>query len=539
MEEKKLELKLPVFVLEDAVLLPGAVARLDTDANGAALARTVAASEEKRVVVALSTESELGVHPIATLARVEGVSRDGGVIVTALGRVRVLEFEEGEPLPSVRVEKVPFPPARGIEVQALALEARRIARDILALLPAIPAQVAQALDAVKDPGALADLLSHHVPAEASDKQKVLEALDPAERLKLVVALLVRRREVLKAAHDIEGAVQEKVSKAEREHILRKKLEAIQNELGEGPASDGDELGKKIASLRLPEDVRTQVDKELARLKKLPEQSPERSVSRSWLQWIADLPWGVFTEDNLEVENARNVLDADHHGLEKVKKRVLQFLAVRKLRGDLKGPILCLVGPPGVGKTSLGQSIARAMGRKFARVSLGGVRDEAEIRGHRRTYVGALPGRIVQALKRVGTANPVVMLDELDKLGADYRGDPAAALLEVLDPAQDHTFRDHYLDVDLDLSDVVFLATANVLESIPAALLDRMELVTLDGYAEGEKVDIAANHLLPRQLDRAGLSTQDVTITSGALRLVAGEYTREAGVRELERLIARV
>src|SRR5438132_13752243 len=412
MEEKKLELKLPVFVLEDAVLLPGAVARLDTDANGSALARTVAASEEKRVVVALSTESELGVHPIATLARVEGVSRDGGVIVTALGRVRVLEFEEGEPLPSVRAEEVPVATAQGTEVEALALEARRIARDILALLPAIPAQVAQALDAVKDPGALADLLSHHVPAEASDKQKVLEAVDPVERLKLVVALLARRREVLKAAHDIEGAVQEKVSKAEREHILRKKLEAIQNELGEGPASDGDDLGKKLTALKLPEDVRAQVDKELARFKKLPEQSPERSVARTWLQWIADLPWDTHTVDSLELENARKGLDADHHGLQKVKKRVMQFLAVRKLRGDLKGPILCLVGAPGVGKTSLGQSIARAMGRKFARVSLGGVRDEAEIRGHRRTYVGALPGRIVQALKRVGTANPVLMLDEI-------------------------------------------------------------------------------------------------------------------------------
>src|SRR2546430_9971961 len=262
MEEKKLELKLPVFVLEDAVLLPGAVARLDTDANGAALARLAAGSEAKRVDVALSTESELGVHPMATLALVEAVGRDGGVIVAAVGRVRVLEFMEGEPLPSVRVEEVLVPPAQGTEVEALALEARRIARDILALLPAIPAQVAQALDAIKDPGALADLLSHHVPAETSDKQKVLDAVDPVERLRLVVALLARRREVLKAAHDIEGAVQEKVSKAEREHILRKKLEAIQNELGEGPGSDGDELGKKIASLKLPEDVRGQDDKAL-------------------------------------------------------------------------------------------------------------------------------------------------------------------------------------------------------------------------------------------------------------------------------------
>src|SRR5438132_1322451 len=450
MEEKKLELKLPVFVLEDAVLLPGAVARLDTDASGAALARAAAASEDKRVVVALSTESELGVHPMATLARVEAVGRDGGVIVAAVGRVRVLEFMEGEPLPSVRVEEVLVPPAQGTEVEALALEARRIARDILALLPAIPAQVAQALDAIKDPGALADLLSHHVPAETSDKHK-----------------------------------------------------------------------------------------ELARLKKLPEQSPEKSVSRSWLQWIADLPWGVFTEDNLEVENARNVLDADHHGLEKVKKRVLQFLAVRKLRGDLKGPILCLVGAPGVGKTSLGQSIARAMGRKFARVSLGGVRDEAEIRGHRRTYVGALPGRIVQALKRVGTANPVLMLDEIDKLGAGYQGDPSAALLEVLDPEQNKAFADHYLEVPFDLSKILFIATANTLETIPPALRDRMEVLEIPSYTSEEKAAISRAHLLPKQLEAHGLSGVKVELTDEALNRVIAAHTREAGVRGLEKRLADV
>src|SRR3989440_135982 len=466
MEEKKLELKLPVFVLEDAVLLPGAVARLDTDASGAALARAAAASEDKRVVVALSIESELGIHPMATLARVEAVGRDGGVIVAAVGRVRVLEFMEGEPLPSVRAEEVPVAMAQGTEVEALALEARRIARDILALLPAIPAQVAQALDAVKDPGALADLLSHHVPAEASDKQKVLEAVDPVERLKLVVALLARRREVLKAAHDIEGAVQEKVSKAEREHILRKKLEAIQNELGEGPASDGDELGKKIASLKLPDDV-------------------------------------------------------------------------RRLRGDLKGPILCLVGAPGVGKTSLGQSIARAMGRKFARVSLGGVRDEAEIRGHRRTYVGALPGRIVQALKRVGTANPVLMLDEIDKLGAGYQGDPSAALLEVLDPEQNRTFADHYLEVPFDLSKVLFIATANTLETIPPALRDRMEVLEIPRYTSEEQAAISRAHLLPKQLEAHGLSGVKVELTDEALNRVIHAHTREAGVRGLEKRLAGV
>jgi ATP-dependent Lon protease len=538
--ERNLDLRLPVFVLEDAVLLPGAVVRLETGAAGAARASELARSEEKRVVVALSAEGELGVHPVATLARVEGVGRDGGVIVAGLGRVRVLAIEEGEPLPTARVEEVAAPAAsQTTEAEALALEARRLARDILALLPAVPPQVGRSLDAIQDPGALADLLARYVPAEASDKQKALATFDPVERLKLVVALLARRREVLKAAHDIEGAVQEKVSKAEREHILRKKLEAIQNELGEGPESEGDELGKKIAALALPEDVRAQVDRELARLKKLPEQSPERSVSRTWLQWIADLPWGVFSEDNLEVENARQVLEADHHGLAKVKKRVLQFLAVRRLRGDLKGPILCLSGPPGVGKTSLGQSIARAMGRKLVRVSLGGVRDEAEIRGHRRTYVGALPGRIVQALKRAGTANPVVMLDEIDKLGAGFQGDPAAALLEVLDPEQNKAFADHYLEVPFDLSRTLFIATANTLETIPPALRDRMEVLEIPSYTSEEKAAIARAHLLPKQLEAHGLSGAAVEITQAALERIISAHTREAGVRSLEKRLADV
>ena len=530
---------LPVFVLEDAVLLPGAVARLDTDPKGADEARRLSRSEEKRIVVALGAENDLGVHPVATLARIEGVGRDGGVIVAAIGRVRVLAFNEGEPLPSVRVEQLETVAAKGTELEALILEARRLSRDILALLPGVPPQVGQALDAIADPGALADMLAHHVPAETAEKLKILDALDPVERLRVLVALLARRREVLKTAHEIEGAVQAKVSKAEREHILRKQLEAIQNELGEGPQSDGDDLAKKLAALKLPDDVRSQVDKELARLKKLPEQSPDRSVSRTWLQWIADLPWGVVTEDNLEVENARQVLDADHHGLQKVKKRVLQFLAVRKLRGDLKGPILCLAGPPGVGKTSLGQSIARAMGRKFIRVSLGGVRDEAEIRGHRRTYVGALPGRIVQALKRAGAANAVLMLDEIDKLGVGFQGDPAAALLEVLDPEQNKAFADHYLEVPFDLSKVLFIATANTLETIPATLRDRMEILEIPSYTTEEKAAIARRHLLPKQLEAHGLGGATVELTDPALQRIIAAHTREAGVRALEKRLADV
>ena len=532
--------KLPVFVLEDAVLLPGAVARLETDAKGTAWARSAARSDERRVAVALSDdEGDLGVNEIASLARVEMVAPDGGVIVSVFGRVRIKEMDEGEPVPRARVELIEATKATGTEVEALALEARRLARDILALLPAVPAEVGRSLDEIRDPGALADVLAHHVPAEAAEKYSVLAALDPVKRVGMVVALLARRREVLKAAHDIEGAVQKKVGDAERQHILRKKMEAIQAELGEGPESGEDELSKKLATLKLPDDIRQQVEKELARLRKLPEASPERSVARTWLQWIADVPWSVFSEDNLDVDNARRTLDADHHGLEKVKKRVLQFLAVRKLRGDLKGPILCLFGPPGVGKTSLGQSVAKAMGRKFVRVSLGGVRDEAEIRGHRRTYVGALPGRIVQALKRAGTSNPVVMLDEVDKLGAGFQGDPSAALLEVLDPEQNKAFVDHYLEVPIDLSKALFIATANTLETIPAPLRDRMEIIEIPSYTLDEKRAIAREHLWPKQLEAHGLSGAQVTLTDEALARIVTAHTREAGVRSLEKRLADV
>ncbi len=523
---------LPVFILEDA-LLPGAVARLDADDTGAQLARSLLASSERRVVAAVRKGDD-EVHDIAALARIEQVGADGGVIVSVLERVRVLGLDDSESTPRARIETVTIPAASGVEVEALALEARRLAREIFALRPDAPAP---RLDAIKDPGALADFLGHHVPTKGDEKRRLLEILDPVERLKIVVALLARRREVLKAAHDIEGAVQQQVSKAEREHILRKKMEAIQAELGEGPEQD--DLEKKLQEIGLPEDVLGQVTKELARLRKLPESSPERSVARSWLQWIAEVPWKTQTEDNLDVENARRTLDADHHGLAKVKKRVLQFLAVRALRGDLKGPILCLSGPPGVGKTSLGQSIARAMGRKFLRVSLGGVRDEAEIRGHRRTYVGALPGRIVQALKRAGTVNPVVMLDEIDKLGAGFQGDPSSALLEVLDPEQNKAFVDHYLEVPIDLSRVLFIATANSLETIPAPLRDRMEILEIPSYTQAEKVAIARAHLVPKQLEAHALADAQVVFTDAALQRITTGHTREAGVRSLERRIADI
>jgi ATP-dependent Lon protease len=526
------ENRIPVFVLDDAVLLPGGIARLEVSSE-------VSLAQGARVLVALSSEdNELGVREIAALGQVRGFS-EGGIVVSAEGRARILEMDEAEPLPSARIEEIPARTVTGTEVEALVHEARKLAGEILELLPALPAESLQRLTSLREPGALADILGHALPAEPADKQKILEMLDPKERIELVVRMLARRREALKVAHDIEEQVQKSVGKAEREHILRKKMQAIQHELGEDEGSDQDKLVEQLKALTLPAEVRATVDKELSRLAKLPEASPERSVARNWLQAIADLPWGKLSEDDLDVEHARDVLDADHRGLEKVKKRILQFLAVRKLRGDLRGPIMVLAGPPGVGKTSLGQSIARAMGRKFVRVSLGGVRDEAEIRGHRRTYVGAMPGRLAQALKRAGTSNPVVMLDEIDKVGQSAMGDPSAALLEVLDPEQNHAFVDHYLEVPIDLSKVLFIATANDLSTVPGPLRDRMEILEIPSYTLAEKADIARTHLWPKQLEQHGLAKDAASLSDDALSRVITGHTREAGVRGLEKRLAEI
>ncbi|HEX4385548.1 MAG TPA: endopeptidase La [Myxococcales bacterium] len=524
---------IPVFVLDDAVLLPGGVARLEVSGE-------VSLAEGSKVLVAFSSDkTDLGVHETAALGTIRGTV-EGGVIVAVSGRARITEMDESEPLPLATAEEIPFQAAAsGTEIEALMHETRRLAGEIFELLPGLPREALTRLTGVREPGAFADLLAHAVPAEPAEKQKVLETLDPSERLKLVITMLARRRETLKVAHDIEDQVQQSVGKAEREHILRKKMQAIQKELGEGDEAEKDNLAETLKALTLPDDVRQTVDKELARLGKLPESSPERSVSRNWLQAISELPWGKLSVDDLDVENARKVLDDDHRGLAKVKKRVLQFLAVRKLRGDLKGPILVLAGPPGVGKTSLGQSVARAMGRKFVRVSLGGVRDEAEIRGHRRTYVGAMPGRIAQALKRAGTSNPVVMLDEIDKVGQSAMGDPSAALLEVLDPEQNHAFVDHYLEVPLDLSRVLFIATANDLSTVPAALRDRMEILDIPSYTLAEKADIAQTHLWQKQLLAHGLAKDAAVLSPEAMARVVSGHTREAGVRGLEKRLAEI
>ncbi|HVV18934.1 MAG TPA: endopeptidase La, partial [Pseudonocardiaceae bacterium] len=412
-------------------------------------------------------------------------------------------------------------------------------------------QMVDSIQQVDDPSALADLAGYAPYLTTAQKVTLLEMTDVAERVRQANTWAKEHLAELDVSETIRKDVAEGMEKQQREFLLRQQLAAIRKELAEldgKPASEEQDYRKRVEAADLPEKVRDAALSEVDKLERTSDQSPEVGWIRTWLDTVLDMPWNVRTEDAYDIAGARAILDADHSGLSDVKDRIVEYLAVRKRREDQglgvvggrrSGAVLALVGPPGVGKTSLGESVARAMGRNFVRVALGGVRDEAEIRGHRRTYVGALPGRIVRAIGEAGSMNPVVLLDEVDKVGADYRGDPTAALLEVLDPAQNHTFRDHYLDVDLDLSDVVFLATANVLDSIPGPLLDRMELVTLDGYTEAEKVTIAADHLLPRQLERAGMRADDVTITDGALRRLAAEYTREAGVRDLERSIARV
>jgi ATP-dependent Lon protease len=410
-------------------------------------------------------------------------------------------------------------------------------------------QVAEVLRGISEPGALADMAGYSPDLSVEQKIEVLEALDVELRLEKVLNWAKDTLAEVTVKDKIREEVQDGLDKRQREFILRQQMDAIRKELGEDEENLVEDYRKRIDEANMPEDVRRQAERELGRLERMSEQSPEQGWIRTYLDWLLDVPWDVRTDDNLEIDEARRILDEDHTGLEDVKDRIVEYLAVRKLRrergmaesesGRGSGAILTLIGPPGVGKTSLGESVARALGRKFVRVALGGIHDEAEIRGHRRTYVGAMPGRIVRALKDAGTKNPVMMLDEIDKVGADWRGDPSSALLEVLDPAQNHTFRDHYLDVDLDLSEVLFVATGNVFETIPGPLLDRMEIIRLDGYTEEEKVAIARDHLLERQLNRNGLSADEVTVTDDALRVIVGDYTREAGVRNLEREIGKL
>ncbi len=539
---------LPILQLDDVVVLPGMTVTLGVESDTQHAAVEAANGGNRLLLLVPRVNGSFAA--IGTVARLEesGQLPTGAAvsIIRGLHRARLGggQSDIGGAL-WVRVEPLPDgePDDRQRE---LAREYRGLIENLLESRGA--QRVIEAVRAVRHPGHLADLSGYSADLSAEQKLKVLETLDVAERLSLVIEWTKETLADASVREKIRSEVNEGMEKTQRDYLLRQQMEAIRKQLGEG----GDEVAagyrERLENAGMPDAVRAEVERELDRFERTSEQNPEHGWIRTYLDWMFDIPWNVRSEDNFDLAEARRILDADHTGLDDVKQRIIEFLAVRKLRAERglnvlggrgSGAIITLVGPPGVGKTSLGESVARALGRKFARVSLGGIHDEADIRGHRRTYVGALPGRIVRALREAGTKNPVIMLDEIDKVGSDWRGDPSSALLEVLDPAQNNTFRDHYLEVDLDLSEVLFIPTANVWETIPGPLLDRMELIRLDGYTEDEKVSIARDHLLRRQVEQAGLTPDEVTVTDDAILAVITDHTREAGVRNLEREIGKM
>ncbi len=499
------------------------------------------------------------VGTVASISRVfQGPDNTMNIIIQGLERFRIEYWTNTEPYLTARVRLAPEKVEEGLELEALVHSLRDLAKDIVKLSPNWPDDVANFLDQVKDPRYLAYMAAANSGLGIPEAQNVLEADDIKDKLQVLISHLAHQKEVLKLGQKIKSEAKETLDKAQKEYFLRQQLKAIQKELGESEENQSesliDEYEKKLAKAELPEEAEKEARRELKRLAGMSPHSAEHPLIKTYLDWLTDLPWQKLSADQLDIEHARTVLDEDHYDLQEVKDRLIEYLAVRKLvrdrglkhepgseerSGEAKGAILCFAGPPGVGKTSLGQSIARALGRKFTRMSLGGMRDEAEIRGHRRTYIGAMPGRIIQAIKRAGTRNPVFMLDEVDKIGNDWRGDPSSALLEVLDPAQNHAFRDYYLDVDFDLSDVIFITTANQLDTIPPPLRDRMEIIQLEGYTSYEKVRIAQDYLIPRQIKANGVSEEEITFTEDALRKIIQDYTREAGVRNLERQIGTV
>jgi ATP-dependent Lon protease len=468
---------------------------------------------------------------------------DGSVhaILQGVARIRLAEMEQSEPWMRGRIERLEDASGTVVRAEAMMRSAVAAFERVVGISEALPDELATAVGNVNEPSALADFIAANIHISPDQRQRVLEELDVAKRLELVMEFLSHEENVLEVESKIQTQVRGELDKKQREFILREQMKAIQKELGEGETTpELAELKKRLDEADLPEGVRKEADREMQRLIAIPSISPEYQVARTYLEWLADLPWRLSTKDSLDIARAEEILDEDHYGLLKVKQRILDFLAVHQLKaGETRGPILSFVGPPGTGKTSLGQSIARALGRKFVRMSLGGMRDEAEIRGHRRTYVGALPGRIIQELRRCGSNNPVFMLDEVDKLGTDFRGDPASALLEVLDPAQNHAFSDHYLDVPFDLSKVFFITTANLQDLIPVALRDRMEVIELHGYTEQEKLEIAKRYLLPRQVSENGVPAKLLTVTDDAILEITRAYTREAGVRSLERELGAI
>jgi ATP-dependent Lon protease len=541
-------LKLPVLPLTQAVVLPRMSATVPIDSNDARTAVQAALGSDGLLLLLPRIESRYATVGVVAKIEEKGSLPDGTEVVAVQGRSRAVLGEVTSDAGALyaQVELSPDPSAWSDRARQLMQEYRAIVENILEIRGA--PQVAQVLRGIENPGHLADMSGYSPDFSVTRKVEVLETLDVEERLEKLIGWYREVLAELSLKEQLRSEVSERMEKNQRDFLLRQQMDAIKKQLGEGGGDVVAEYRSRAEKASMPEAARKEFDRELDRLDRMSEQSPEYGWIRNFLDWMLDVPWNVRTDDNFDLIEARRILDEDHSGLEDVKDRIIEFLAVRKRRqergmveqgGRGSGAIITLVGPPGVGKTSLGESVARALGRKFARISLGGIHDEAEIRGHRRTYIGALPGRIVRALKEAGTKNPVIMLDEIDKVGADWRGDPSSALLEVLDPAQNHTFRDHYLEVDLDLSEVLFIPTANVADTIPGPLLDRMELIRLDGYTEEEKLEIASRHLVPRQLERNGLDANEASISGPAISRVIGDYTREAGVRSLERELGKV
>lgn len=546
---------LPMLPVRDIVIFPYMIIPLFVGRE--ASIQAVEESLSKNRLIFLASQKEFNeesptpesIYKTGTVAMIMRMRKlaDGRVkiLIQGVSKARVTSYTQNEPFFKVSVEKIDdaykADETQQPQVEGLIRNAKEHLEKIIALGKMLSPDILLVLDDIQEPGRIADLIASNLGLKVSDAQGVLETVDHVDRLKQVINLLASELETLQMQSKIRSTAKDEMSKSQREYFLREQMKAIKNELGEqdSKSDDLEDVRKRLQAAQMPPEVEKEALKQLGRLERMHPDASEASMLRTYLDWMIDLPWGKETEDSLDLKVAKEILETDHFGLEKAKDRILEFLAVRKLKDTIKGPILCFAGPPGVGKTSLGKSIAKAMGRKYFRISLGGVKDEAEIRGHRRTYVGAMPGKIVQALKQCGTRNPVFVLDEIDKLGSDFRGDPSAAMLEVLDPEQNATFRDNYLNVDFDLSKVLFIATANVLENIPAALRDRMEIIQLSGYTENEKLEIATQHVVRKQLENHGLTEEQCRFTSDAIAYLIGHYTREAGLRNLEREVGSV
>jgi ATP-dependent Lon protease len=540
---------LPILPVSELVLFPRIIQPLALWEESAQKLVNEALLQDKTIGVLASREEKPSgfgaenLYQVGTAAIILKMRRpeDGSLrlLIQGLYRFRVEDWVGLDPYLAARITPIADEYEADLEIEAMVSSVKGLFLKMLELSPYLPVELGALVKDLMDPGVLADVTGGSLNISKAEKQELLETISVKDRLRHVLSLINRELEILELGKKIQAQVKGEMDKAQKDFFLREHIKALQKELGETDerTRDVDELQLRLEEAGLPPHALKEAERELARLRRTPSHSPEHQVIRNYLEWMIELPWSTSTEDNLDLAQARQILDEDHYNLEKVKKRILEYLAVRKLKPDTKGPILCFVGPPGTGKTSLGRSIARALGRKFVRLSLGGVRDEAEIRGHRRTYVGALPGRIIQSIRRAGSHNPVFILDEVDKIGADFRGDPSSALLEVLDPEQNFSFSDHYLDVGFDLSKVMFITTANLLDPIPPALRDRMEVLELPGYTEEEKLEIAYSHLLPRQREAHGLTPDQIEIPRETMRLLIATYTREAGLRNLEREIA--